>query len=60
MNLRKSMVLRFSEKQLNVIVRGLKQGLDVELYAKREYSSLEMLQKCTNLERLQHMKLSSC
>lgn len=51
---------RFSEKQLNVIVRGLKQGLDVELYAKREYSSLEMLQKCTNLERLQYMKLSSC
>lgn len=50
---------RFSEKQLNVIVRGLKQGLDVELYAKREYSSLEMLQKCTNLERLQNMKLSS-
>lgn len=51
---------RFSEKQLNIIVRGLKQGLDVELYAKREYSSLEMLQKCTNLERLQYMKLSSC
>lgn len=50
----------FSEKQLNVIVRGLKQGLDVELYAKREYSSLEMLQKCTNLERLQNMKLSNC
>ena len=35
------------------------QGLDVELYAKREYSSLETLQKCTNLERLQNMKLSS-
>lgn len=49
----------FSEKQLNIIVRGLKQGLDVDLYAKREYSSVEMLQKCTNLERLQHMKLSS-
>ena len=51
---------RFSEKQLNIIVRGLKQGLDVDLYAKREYSSLDMLQKCTNLERLQNMKLSSC
>lgn len=51
---------RFSEKQLNIIVRGLKQGLDVDSYAKREYSSLEMLQKCTNLERLQSMKLSSC
>ena len=51
---------RFSEKQLNIIVRGLKQGLDVDLYAKREYSSVEMLQKCTNLERLQNMKLSSC
>lgn len=51
---------RFSEKQLNIIVRGLKQGLDVDLYAKREYSSLEMLQKCENLERLQNMKLSSC
>ena len=50
---------RFSEKQLNIIVRGLKQGLDVDLYAKREYSSVEMLQKCTNLERLQNMKLSS-
>lgn len=50
----------FNEKQLNIIVRGLKQGLDVELYTKREYSSLEMLQKCTNLERLQNMKLSSC
>lgn len=50
----------FSEKQLNIIVRGLKQGLDVDSYAKREYSSLEMLQKCTSLERLQHMKLSSC
>lgn len=50
---------RFSEKQLNIIARGLKQGLDVDLYAKREYSSLEMLQKCTNLERLQNMKLSS-
>ena len=49
----------FSEKQLNIIVRGLKQGLDVDSYAKREYSSLEMLQKCTNLERLQNMKLSS-
>lgn len=51
---------RFSEKQLNIIVRGLKQGLDVDSYAKQEYSSLEMLQKCTNLERLQNMKLSSC
>ena len=50
---------RFSEKQLNIIVRGLKQGLDVDSYAKREYSSLEMLQKCMNLERLQNMKLSS-
>lgn len=50
---------RFSEKQLNIIVRGLKQGLDVDAYAKREYSSVEMLQKCTNLERLQNMKLSS-
>lgn len=50
---------RFSEKQLNIIVRGLKQGLDVDLYAKREYSLVEMLQKCTNLERLQNMKLSS-
>jgi len=50
---------RFSEKQLNIIVRGLKQGLDVDLYAEREYSSVEMLQKCTNLERLQNMKLSS-
>ena len=50
----------FSEKQLNIIVNGLKQGLDVDLYAKREYSSLDMLQKCTNLERLQNMKLSSC
>ena len=50
---------RFSEKQLNIIVRGLKQCLDVELYAKREYSSLEMLQKCMNLERLQNMKLNS-
>lgn len=50
---------RFSEKQLNIIVRGLKQGLDVDLYAKREYSSVEMLQKCTNLERLQNMKLNS-
>lgn len=49
----------FSEKQLNIIVRGLKQGLDVDLYAKREYSSVEMLQKCTNLERLQNMKLRS-
>lgn len=49
----------FSEKQLNIIVRGLKQGLDIDSYAKREYSSLEMLQKCTNLERLQNMKLSS-
>lgn len=47
----------FSEKQLNIIARGLKQGLDVELYAKREYSSVEMLQKCTNLERLQNMKI---
>lgn len=51
---------RFSEKQLNIIVRGLKQGLDVDSYAKREYSSLEMLQRCMNLERLQNMKLSSC
>ena len=51
---------RFSEKQLNIIVRGLKQGLDVESYAKRECSSLEMLQRCMNLERLQNMKLSSC
>lgn len=50
----------FIEKQLNILVRGLKQGLDVDLYAKREYSSLDMLQKCTNLERLQNMKLSSC
>lgn len=50
----------FSEKQLNIIVNGLKQGLDVDSYAKQEYSSLEMLQKCTNLERLQNMKLSSC
>lgn len=50
---------RFSEKQLNIIVRGLKQGLDVDSYAKQEYSSVEMLQKCTNLERLQNMKLSS-
>lgn len=50
---------RFSEKQLNIIVRGLKQGLDVDLYAKRKYSSVETLQKCTNLERLQNMKLSS-
>lgn len=49
----------FSEKQLNIIVRGLKQGLDVDSYAKRAYSSLEMLQKCTNLERLQNMKLNS-
>lgn len=50
---------KFSENQLNIIVRGLKQGLDVDSYAKREYSSVEMLQKCTNLERLQNMKLSS-
>ena len=49
----------FNEKQLNIIVRGLKQGLDVDSYAKHAYSSLEMLQKCTNLERLQNMKLSS-
>lgn len=50
---------RFSEKQLNIIVRGLKQCLDIDSYAKRGYSSLEMLQKCENLERLQNMKLSS-
>lgn len=50
---------RFSETQLNIIVNGLKQGLDVDAYAKREYSSFEMLQMRSNLERLQNMKLSS-
>ena len=50
----------FSEAQLNIIVRGLKQGLDVEAYARLGYSSFEMLQARSKLERLQNMKLSSC
>lgn len=50
----------FSEKQLNIIVNGLKQGLDVSAYTRLEYSSFEMLQIRSKLERLQRMKLSSC
>ena len=49
----------FSEKQLNIIVNGLKQGLDVEAYARLEYSSFEMLQTRSKLERLKNMKLRS-
>lgn len=49
----------FSEKQLNIIVNGLKQGLDVSAYARLEYSSFEMLQTRSKLERLRNMKLSS-
>ena len=50
---------RFSEKQLNIIVNGLKQGLDVGEYARLEYSSFEMLQIRSKLERLKNMKLRS-
>lgn len=50
----------FSEKQLNIIVNGLKQGLDVDAYARLEYSSFEMLQMRSKLERLKNMKLRSC
>lgn len=49
----------FSEKQLNIIVNGLKQGLDVDAYARLEYSSFEMLQIRSKLERLKNMKLRS-
>ena len=49
----------FSEKQLNIIVHGLKQGLDVDAYARLEYSSFEMLQMRSKLERLKNMKLRS-
>ena len=49
----------FSEKQLNIIVNGLKQGLDVDSYARLHYSSFEMLRIRSNLERLLNMKLSS-
>ena len=49
----------FSEKQLNIIVNGLKQGLDVDAYARLEYSSFEMLQMRSKLERLKNMKLRS-
>lgn len=48
----------FSEKQLNIIVNGLKQGLNVDAYARLDYSSFEMFQTRSKLERLQNMKLS--
>ena len=49
----------FSENQLNIIVNGLKQGLDVDAYARLHYSSFQMLQIRSKLERLKNMKLSS-
>lgn len=49
----------FSEKQLNIIVNGLKQSLDVDAYARLGYSSFQMLQIRSKLERLRNMKLSS-
>ena len=49
----------FSEKQLNIIVNGLKQGLNVDAYARLDSSSFEMLQTRSKLERLKNMKLSS-
>lgn len=49
----------FSEKQLNIIVHGLKQCLDVDAYTRLEYSSFEMLQIRSKLERLKNMKLRS-
>lgn len=49
----------FIEKQLNIIAKGLKSGLDVDKFAKSEYSSVEMLHECNKLERLKRLKHAS-